>query len=259
MILDEGFAWNGTTYSSLSQVAKAITGANWNGHRFFGSAEGDRLQSRGTRPMRNDPKAARAPTLRDLHPRLHRQRPGAGFQLARQSARGVRGLHQEPGPRRLEARSATATTMAAFPAGRWTGPALQKLLDDVRRAPDRRDRRLQGRSPDPVACRLRQAGRTVRRQWGLVRLGDPGLQYDDQHGAADPQHAAVLRPVRARDHRRADSRQGRGLEEEGHLDGRGGPARLPGREPGASCRRSAKRSSCGRCSAAISSLAAWCG
>jgi hypothetical protein len=36
MILEHGFAWNATTYSSLSQVAKAITGTNWNGHRFFG-------------------------------------------------------------------------------------------------------------------------------------------------------------------------------------------------------------------------------
>ena len=34
--LDEGFAWNGWTYDSLSQVAKAITGTSWNGHRFFG-------------------------------------------------------------------------------------------------------------------------------------------------------------------------------------------------------------------------------
>jgi hypothetical protein len=36
MILDEGYAWNGGVYRSLSQVAKAITGTNWNGHRFFG-------------------------------------------------------------------------------------------------------------------------------------------------------------------------------------------------------------------------------
>jgi Protein of unknown function (DUF2924) len=36
MILEDGFAWNGETYSSLSQVAKAITRVNWNGHRFFG-------------------------------------------------------------------------------------------------------------------------------------------------------------------------------------------------------------------------------
>jgi hypothetical protein len=36
MVLEEGYAWNGGVYSSLSQVAKAITGTNWNGHRFFG-------------------------------------------------------------------------------------------------------------------------------------------------------------------------------------------------------------------------------
>lgn len=36
MVLEEGFAWNGVTFRSLSQVAKAITGTNWNGHRFFG-------------------------------------------------------------------------------------------------------------------------------------------------------------------------------------------------------------------------------
>ena len=35
----------------------------------------------------------------------------------------------------------------------------------------------------------------------LLYLGDPGLQHDHQHGATYPQHAAVLGPVRARDHR----------------------------------------------------------
>jgi hypothetical protein len=36
MVLDEGFAWHGATYKSLSEVARAITGTNWNGPRFFG-------------------------------------------------------------------------------------------------------------------------------------------------------------------------------------------------------------------------------
>jgi Protein of unknown function (DUF2924) len=36
MVLDRGFAWNGKTYDSLSQIAKAMTGTSWNGHRFFG-------------------------------------------------------------------------------------------------------------------------------------------------------------------------------------------------------------------------------
>ena len=35
-ILEKGFAWNGRTYGSLSQIAKAIAGTSWNGHRFFG-------------------------------------------------------------------------------------------------------------------------------------------------------------------------------------------------------------------------------
>ncbi len=36
MVMEDGFAWNGETYRSLSQVAKAMTGTSWNGHRFFG-------------------------------------------------------------------------------------------------------------------------------------------------------------------------------------------------------------------------------
>jgi hypothetical protein len=36
MATGEGFAWNGTTYASLSKVAQAITGVNWSGPRFFG-------------------------------------------------------------------------------------------------------------------------------------------------------------------------------------------------------------------------------
>jgi Protein of unknown function (DUF2924) len=36
MVLEEGFAWNGKNFTSLSQIAKAMTGTNWNGHRFFG-------------------------------------------------------------------------------------------------------------------------------------------------------------------------------------------------------------------------------
>jgi hypothetical protein len=36
MVLDEGFAWDGKTYDSLSKIARAITGTKWNGPRFFG-------------------------------------------------------------------------------------------------------------------------------------------------------------------------------------------------------------------------------
>jgi hypothetical protein len=36
VVVPGGFLWNETTYSSLSEVARAITGTNWNGPRFFG-------------------------------------------------------------------------------------------------------------------------------------------------------------------------------------------------------------------------------
>ena len=44
MVLDQGFAWNGKTYRSLSEVAFAITGTRWSGPRFFG------LRDRPERP-----------------------------------------------------------------------------------------------------------------------------------------------------------------------------------------------------------------
>jgi hypothetical protein len=40
MILEEGFAWNGQTFGSLSQIAKTMTGITWNGHRFFRLRQG---------------------------------------------------------------------------------------------------------------------------------------------------------------------------------------------------------------------------
>jgi hypothetical protein len=39
IVLADGFAWNGKTYRSLSEVAFAMTGTRWNGPRFFGLRE----------------------------------------------------------------------------------------------------------------------------------------------------------------------------------------------------------------------------
>jgi hypothetical protein len=52
LVLDKGFAWNGQTFGSLSQVAKAITGTSWNGHRFFGlrSVKDQASKRSGARP-----------------------------------------------------------------------------------------------------------------------------------------------------------------------------------------------------------------
>jgi hypothetical protein len=36
MVLNDGFAWNGARHTSLSTIAKTITGTSWNGWTFFG-------------------------------------------------------------------------------------------------------------------------------------------------------------------------------------------------------------------------------
>ena len=35
-VLEEGFLWEERTYRSLSEIARAVTGAHWSGPRFFG-------------------------------------------------------------------------------------------------------------------------------------------------------------------------------------------------------------------------------
>ena len=36
LVQKDGFQWRGTTYRSLTTIAKEITGAHWSGPRFFG-------------------------------------------------------------------------------------------------------------------------------------------------------------------------------------------------------------------------------
>jgi hypothetical protein len=38
-VVADGFIWNGGSHSSLSGIARAITGTKWNGPRFFGLRE----------------------------------------------------------------------------------------------------------------------------------------------------------------------------------------------------------------------------
>ena len=44
-VLGDGFAWNGTRYGSLSEIARAITGTRWNGPRFFGLGKGGTVRN----------------------------------------------------------------------------------------------------------------------------------------------------------------------------------------------------------------------
>jgi hypothetical protein len=42
-VMTKGFEWQGRRYKSLSGAARAITGANWNGWKFFGSTPRPRI------------------------------------------------------------------------------------------------------------------------------------------------------------------------------------------------------------------------
>jgi hypothetical protein len=53
MVLDEGFALDGRTYNSLSAIAKAITGTNWNGYAFFGIKRAARANKAAAGSKRN--------------------------------------------------------------------------------------------------------------------------------------------------------------------------------------------------------------
>jgi len=48
LVLDKGFEHAGRRFESLSQIARAITGAHWSGPRFFGLKKGKALPKRGT-------------------------------------------------------------------------------------------------------------------------------------------------------------------------------------------------------------------
>jgi hypothetical protein len=46
MVVEGGFAFEGKTFDSLSGIAFAITGTNWNGPRFFGLRAGNGKEAR---------------------------------------------------------------------------------------------------------------------------------------------------------------------------------------------------------------------
>lgn len=47
-VLENGYAYQGTVYKSLSEIARVITGTRWNGPKFFGLRQGkDRTRSDG--------------------------------------------------------------------------------------------------------------------------------------------------------------------------------------------------------------------
>lgn len=87
MVLDTGFAWNGRSFGSLSQVAKAITGTSWNGHRFFGlrSVNGHDRKGQVGHLGGNEDRAGRVARSVDLD---HTETDGYGRKRAKGIGRG---------------------------------------------------------------------------------------------------------------------------------------------------------------------------
>ena len=99
-------------------------------------------------------------------------------------------------------------------------PALQRLLA----------RRRGGRVDGVVVYKVDRLSRSLIDFARIVEVFDKNkvsfvshnaaVQHDHLDGPADAEHPALVRPVRARDDRRAHPRQVRRLTPQGHVDGR---------------------------------------
>jgi hypothetical protein len=73
-VADDGFLWEGQTYSSLATIAQLITGTKWNGPRFFGLrvAEG-RQSTAAPKPMGGSttPQRRRRSSIKASSPGAH--------------------------------------------------------------------------------------------------------------------------------------------------------------------------------------------
>ena len=121
----DGFAFEGKTFDSLSKIAFAITGTNWNGPRFFGLRAGD-----GRRPNMKpaDNRVVRCAIYTRVSTEL---RPRSGLQLAGCPVRCVPGLYPEPGACGWRL-SKSRYDDGGFSGGSTDRPALQRLLADVK-------------------------------------------------------------------------------------------------------------------------------
>lgn len=74
-IVPDGFEWHDETYSSLSTIARAITGTNWNGPRFFGLRDA------------KEPRQSESPEPQRAEPKKHKKRNRSSVHVTGQSAR----------------------------------------------------------------------------------------------------------------------------------------------------------------------------
>jgi hypothetical protein len=82
-VAPDGFDWQGTTYPSLSAIARAITGTAWSGPRFFAlHGAGDQSRNNRSANDRQEPvtRPRRCRTRRDCS---HSNRRGRGLEAGR--------------------------------------------------------------------------------------------------------------------------------------------------------------------------------
>jgi hypothetical protein len=78
-VVEVGFAWNGGTYRSLSEVARAITSTRWNGPRFFGLDRKRAAKDSSDNVARGRPSFGPNKGRRQASPAAHSRRLGEGF------------------------------------------------------------------------------------------------------------------------------------------------------------------------------------
>ena len=192
-VVEGGFLWRGERHRSLSAIARAITGAHWSGPRFFGLQEsGSKRTGEGATGAKNartataarltSPPAASAASKYDCSGIAPEGRmttkPHASAAPSTPASRSEEGLEQEFNS--LDAqREACEAYIASQKHEGWKlaagalrrrrllrrhagAPCPAAAARRHRRRPDRHGRRLQDRPADPLARRLRQAGRAPR-------------------------------------------------------------------------------------------------
>ena len=125
MVMAEGFAYDGKTFASLSEIATEITGTKWNGPRFFGLRSTARRWRR--RRWRVKPKPLRCAIytrkstehgLEQEFNSLDAQREACEAYIKSQASQGWKALPQHYDD-------------PAYSGGNLDRPALKKLLADI--------------------------------------------------------------------------------------------------------------------------------
>jgi Protein of unknown function (DUF2924) len=85
MVLADGFAYDGETYTNLSEIAVLITGTRWNGPRFFGL----RSKTQGSdEPAAPDPSDGAKRTAEAISARSNHPRGGSDYRKRNASSTG---------------------------------------------------------------------------------------------------------------------------------------------------------------------------